>query len=340
MEICKLCQERSADKTNTHYLTDAVIRSCLNEDGSNVREKAMAFNISSGMTTIEARFQRNTSQKGIKETFGREARDEEIEAAKTPMFAVDYVFCSECEKKFTATESPFLQDVLPDLRAKDFTGQSEIELERDMARAFFLLQVYRTAVCDPGYRLTAEKMEKLRKFFNEPNADISELRSIPLNVTYLNTLGGEKEFTTNTVGIGTQNNNRSIFFNDFIIQTSSDDGPIQNFDFYGLNQGASLQDFTNLNEESFRMRTFDNNQRKALFWPYHLEKGGAFKENYRMEFTKRYIINYRKHPHPSLIEQFVQAVIYSDEVIDEPRYSEAHFEKMITIYIDKFRPSE
>ncbi|MBK8657107.1 MAG: hypothetical protein IPN20_25120 [Haliscomenobacter sp.] len=42
--ICALCAKNEANKKNTHYLTDGIIRSCLNEDGSNVREK--------GFTTI------------------------------------------------------------------------------------------------------------------------------------------------------------------------------------------------------------------------------------------------------------------------------------------------
>lgn len=123
MIFCKLCQERQAHKTNIHYLTDGVIRSCLNEDVSNVREKALAFNITLGAKSIEARFQCNTSQKSIEETFGREATHEKIQIAKEPLFSVDHIFCSECEKKFTAIENPFLQNILPFLRGKDFTGQ-------------------------------------------------------------------------------------------------------------------------------------------------------------------------------------------------------------------------
>jgi len=146
MKRCKLCQEKPADKTNTHYLTDGVIRNCLNEEGSNVREKALTFNISLHKDSIEARFQRNTSQKGVLKTFGREASEEEIRAAKKALFSVDYVFCSECEKKFTAIEAPFLNEVLPGLRGKDFIGQQELILDSEAVRKFFLLQVYRTAV--------------------------------------------------------------------------------------------------------------------------------------------------------------------------------------------------
>ena len=338
MELCKLCCERPADKTNTHYLTDGVIRSCLNEAGSNEREKAMAFNISIDEKSIEARFQRNTSQKEILETFGREASEEEIQEAKKPMFSVDHVFCSECEKKFTLIETPFLQNILPKLRGRDFTGQQEISFNDDLLREFFLLQVYRTAVCDSGYRLSERKVEVLRQYFNDPQSNIKQLKSMPLQVTYLNTLGEAYEYTTNTVGIATQNNNRSILFNDFIIQTSSDDQKIYPIDFFGLNSGNILQEFTNLNEDGFRIRILDNPQRKALFAEYHKEKAVIFKNNYRVEFSRRFFNTYGTKPNPTFVEEFVNAVIHSGEVQDESKYSSAHFEKMCAIYLAKYRP--
>jgi hypothetical protein len=44
--ICALCKEREANKKNTHYLTDGVIRSCLNHDGGNERENGLYFDVS------------------------------------------------------------------------------------------------------------------------------------------------------------------------------------------------------------------------------------------------------------------------------------------------------
>ena len=42
MSLCKLCSQREADKKNTHYLTDSIIRTCLNKDGSNIREQGLS----------------------------------------------------------------------------------------------------------------------------------------------------------------------------------------------------------------------------------------------------------------------------------------------------------
>jgi len=59
--ICALCKNREADKKNTHYLTDGIIRSCLNQDGSGDREKGFYFDLSNKSSYVEFNFQRETS---------------------------------------------------------------------------------------------------------------------------------------------------------------------------------------------------------------------------------------------------------------------------------------
>lgn len=339
MERCKLCQEKPADKTNTHYLTDGVIRNCLNEEGSNVREKALTFNISLHKDSIEARFQRNTSQKSILKTFGREACEQEISEAKKALFSVDYVFCSECEKKFTEIETPFLNEVLPRLRGKDFTGQQELMLDNESVRKFFLLQVYRTAVADPEYLLSEEKVETLRKMIDNPDIDINELKSIPLHVTYLNTLGSGYEYTKNTVGTGSDGNNRIILFNDFIIQTSANDNEIDFTDFWGLNDRDTFKCFINCWEDGFKIKVMDNDQRLAFYSRYHQERARKQLAYYRSEFINHYGKVYRIAPSSFKIKIFINAIINGNEVNDEPRYSIAHFKKMMKIYMIKLKPT-
>mgnify|MGYP006087250175 CR=1 FL=1 len=50
---CLLCKEKSADKKNTHYLTDAIIRTCLNMDGTKEREQGLYFDISTNKESVE-----------------------------------------------------------------------------------------------------------------------------------------------------------------------------------------------------------------------------------------------------------------------------------------------
>lgn len=70
MNICKFCQINQANKKNTHYLTDAIIRTCLNIEGSNNREKGLYFAVNSGNPFIEVNFQRLDEQT-IEDAIGR-----------------------------------------------------------------------------------------------------------------------------------------------------------------------------------------------------------------------------------------------------------------------------
>jgi hypothetical protein len=84
--LCKLCNHAEANKKNTHYLTDSLIRRCLNEDGNNIREKGFMFDFSSSSPFLDFSFQRNTSIENIKKALGREPNDEEIGNAKKKYF--------------------------------------------------------------------------------------------------------------------------------------------------------------------------------------------------------------------------------------------------------------
>src|SRR5687768_3219748 len=97
---CALCQIREADKKNTHFLTDSIIRSCLNFDGSNEREKGFYYDISTDKTFTDFNFQR-VGEEVIEKAVGRLATDEELEKARKIPFSVDYVFCTACESIFT-----------------------------------------------------------------------------------------------------------------------------------------------------------------------------------------------------------------------------------------------
>lgn len=80
--LCKLCNLNEANKDNTHYLTDAIIRSCLNLEGTNSRENGFYFDISNNTPFIDFSFQRNTSAAKLEQMMGRVPSDKEIEKAK------------------------------------------------------------------------------------------------------------------------------------------------------------------------------------------------------------------------------------------------------------------
>jgi hypothetical protein len=114
--ICALCLNKAATKKNTHYLTDGIIRSCLNWEGTNEREKGFYFDMSSKTVGVDFNFQRETPTEQLRKTFGRLPTDEEIDKAKKIPFSVNDVFCPDCEKIFTGIENQFLNFVLPQFR--------------------------------------------------------------------------------------------------------------------------------------------------------------------------------------------------------------------------------
>jgi hypothetical protein len=334
MDTCALCREQPANKKNTHYLTDGIIRSCLNEDGSNSREKAMMFNISWNKDSIEAKFQRSTSTDAIARTYGREARDEEIAETKTVPFSVDYVFCSQCEDRFTEIEYKFIKDILPQLRGKDFTGQSEITFEDNITiRKFFLLQVYRTAICDPDYQIDKSLIEKLRDIILSKEDNAETIKSVPLNITYLNTVGADYEYTKNTVGVAVIENNNLILFNDFVIQVFDDIQKVAFVDLWGINDHSDFKHFINYNEDTFRIKILDNKQRLQAWNKYHAERASKQVNFYRRSFTINYLKQYHRPPAPKLVRTFIDAIINGKEFREEPRYSKARFEQLQEKYL-------
>ncbi|KQC00393.1 hypothetical protein [Pedobacter sp. Hv1] len=329
MEICKCCGKNPADKKNTHYLTDGIIRSALNEGGLNIRGKGAMYDISSHKNSVEFKFQQKTSQEAIIEGLGHAPGEKEIEEAKKNDFSVDNVFCSSCEKIFTEIETEFIDKILPKLRGKDFTGEREVSFtEYLLIRKFFLLQVLRTSICDQGYKISAVLQDKLREIVLNKNADIAMIKSVPLNVTYLSTLGGNFEYTYNDVGIGSEQGNHVIIFNDFIIQVFEKISEVKYVDFFGVNEKQTLMYFTNQNEENFKFKVFDNDGRKKIMATF-----GAFKVRNQLAFYVQDLQNEflkRKGflPPRHVINIFVHQIINANSFDDLQRYSSARYEKI------------
>lgn len=260
MPICILCQQREANKKNTHYLTDAIIRTCLNVDGTNLREKGLYFALDNTNPFIDFNFQR-LDELTLENTIGRKPTEEEIENAKSIPFSVDYVFCSECESLFTEIETRFIEDILPRFRSKDLSGLDALNVEDYVTcRNFFFIQIYRSAVCEDILDFSPEFIEKLRNIVLQKNGD----SSIPLSVTYLQTLGGEAIYTENYIGFTSDRNPYIILMNDFVIQVYENAEAIKYLSFHGLNEQADYKDYINHQETSFRFRIFSNAKRKEF----------------------------------------------------------------------------
>ncbi len=271
---CALCIEKEANKKNTHFLTDGVIRSCLNIEGSKDRERGFYFRMASHEPFVDFNFQRSTPAEKVAESLGRPISDEEVNNAKEIPFSVDYVFCSDCEKLFTEIENRFLADILPRFRNHDLAEQQSVVIEDVvLARLFFYLQIWRSSVCSSTYQLPENIAEHLRvMILNFKTVTENELRSYPLSVTYLETLGGEKAFTENCVGYTNDSNPYIILMNDFVIQLYETPETIRLLKAYGLNAESDYMQYINYQEIEFVSKVINDQDRKNIWHTMILEE--------------------------------------------------------------------
>jgi len=333
--ICALCQEREANKKNTHYLTDGIIRSCLNQDGSGEREKGFYFDLSNNSAFVEFNFQRETSIPKLEESLGREATDEEIENAKEIPFSVDYVFCSVCEDLFTSIESDFIDNILPRFRESDLNDNEEIEIsECKEIRLFFYLQLWRTHICEQTLKLPENISESLREIIlTYETVDNEELNKFPLSITYLQTLGGLKEYTTNFVGFTNDKNPYLIFMNDFIIQFFDSDEEIRFLDFHGLNS-ENYQQFINQNEGGFKVKIVQNTERKQLL--NDIIKGEKVKQTlkfYKDSFNKLWFMMFGGNPPIQITQEYINEI--TGDEFDILKYSKERIVELTRDFIMK-----
>ena len=259
---CALCQEREANKKNTHYLSDGVIRKCLNIGGTNDRERGYYFDISNGNPFVEFNFQR-IDEVNLEKGLGRAPTEEELENARQIPFSVDYVFCTICEKSFTEYESEFSNQIIPKLRNEDLTALSHLTFEEiSLIRMFFFIQIWRNSICEEIFRLNPKVQEELRKIILNKQAE--NINHFPLAITYLQTLGGDIAFTENYVGSTSDKYPNIIFMNDFVIQFFEDRDSTHYEEFYGLNNKSDFAQCVNLEEKLFTIKILSNDQRKNL----------------------------------------------------------------------------
>ena len=272
--ICALCHEKEANKKNTHYLSDGIIRKCLNIGGTNERERGFYFDISNENPFVEFNFQR-IDEVNLEKALGRTPNEEELENAREIPFSVDYVFCDTCEKKFTKFESDFSLAILPKLRGADLNGIEYLTFkEASLIRMFFYIQVWRNSICEEVFNLKKETQEELRLIIL--NGETESINHFPLVITYLETLGGDNAFTENYVGSTSDKNPYIIFMNDFVVQIFDDKQSVNFEEFYGLNNKEDFGKSLNINEKEFAIKILTNDTRKALL--YSIIRGEKVKQ--------------------------------------------------------------
>jgi hypothetical protein len=333
--MCLLCGKNEATKSNTHYLTDSIIRTALNPGGGNKSRTGLYWQFSTEKAGLKFGFQQSTFDLKLEETLGRIPTAEEIaEAVGTTAFSVDNHFCPPCETHFGEIEKPFYDNILPMFRGTELTGVKELDIEDVRSfRAFFLLQALRSALCDETFTLSDEVVTDLRHLIlNFQTVDVTEFTKYPLSVTYLQTTGGPATYTENQVGFAVNEESQIILMNDFIIQFFETPNDVTCVDFSGLNDPANFDDYLNLGEDVFNLKILSNEQRRAFLYPDE----NIFSSRMTAYFQARHIRRFRQFASSKMVEHF--KCLLSDETVDIPdgvRYGEERLEVISNTILDR-----
>jgi len=330
--ICQLCNKKEADKKNTHYLTDVIIRTCLNQDGSNGREEGYYVEMSSDSDYVDPNFQRNTSIEKIEESLGRPLDEEEIEKAKQNPCSVDNVFCSDCEDIFTDIENQFIQNILPQFRNKTHSNTTlDIEDSKSI-RLFFYLQLWRTHICFEKFQLKESVAKELQQIImNHHNVGLSQIKKYPLSITYLETLGEAKNYTENQILREKSENPYFIWMNDFVVQFFDSVSEINFIVLFGINDANTYMDYINYNEESFKVKIIHNEERKIVNSKYREIDACYFLVKQQERFINCWQNTFGEQPDPTIVKEYINKIVEGDFHIS--KYSEERITKIKSDFI-------
>lgn len=305
---CPFCGKQ-ANKKNTHYLTDFIIRKSFNPIGNNEREKGLFFNFSNDTGEIEFGIQRSTSIEEIEGVFKRELTDEEIKDFGGLKYSVDNAWCKECEDIFSEIENDFHDKVLPKFRDVGVFEINEVEIKDvRIVRMFIYIQILRSAICGK-IALQLETINELRSFLhNYKTMPINVLTKYPVIFTYLET---KENPTLNAVGYTNDRCPFIILMSDFVIQFYENQMKIPLLDFYGLNNVQADKRFVNVNESIFKVKIISDIKRKdfqlkVAVWPkFHKMKDmilEALNSTWRSKYGKKPV-------EPKTIQAFLEFIL-------------------------------
>lgn len=276
LKKCALCKEKDANKKNTHYLTDAIIRSCFDIEGrssNKYREMGIYYDVSSNTPLMRFGFQRSTPARILYDKLDRMPTDEENEEALNNPYSVDYVFCSDCENLFCEIEKPFVENVLPKIeeygkKQLDLMEVSQIDEIRTIW-LFFLLQYWRSCVCDPNISFNEEITEDLRRIIlHHKEIEMDELVKYPLSLSYIKT-SEPKNHTNHFVGFSTGRNPYIIVMNDFVVQLFDSKESIEYYSFFGINDEYNYKNYVNNNQNTLKIRFIQKEEWDAISLRYY-----------------------------------------------------------------------
>ena len=103
--VCSICHSRPADKTNSHLIPSFFLAMVSSVDGSYRRDKELLYTIGNNITT--AYIGRSVREEELLGSFDT-LSDERLSMMTVNTDAIDYIFCTHCERKLGEyLESPW-----------------------------------------------------------------------------------------------------------------------------------------------------------------------------------------------------------------------------------------
>jgi hypothetical protein len=335
--LCACCQKREANKKNTHYLTDGIIRSCLNLEGNAEREKGFYFDLSN-KTHVNFNFQRGTDIEKLEAALGRPATEEEIEKAKQNPYSVDNIFCDQCENIFSEIETNFITTILPRFRNSNLSNEASLSVnDVKLVRLFFYIQLWRSSMCSSKFSISSAVLEVLRNcIVNRKIVTEQELTVFPLSVTYLQTLGDGEEvsddeaYTQNIVGLMNLINPFIILMNDFVIQFFENESAIKFQQFYGIN-GQEYKNYINHGETTFKFRIVSNAGREVFLKEFWTQEARDRIQLYSDRFRKLWLQLFGSAPQSVLVGEYIAEL--TKHGLDILNYSQERITQLTVTFI-------
>lgn len=156
---CLLCRRNRSDKTGSHLVPHLLIGDVFSYDGSTSREKVVVESADLTAGLKDRYFGHEVYDDTVRNLLGRSFTDEEIdeEIAKKNSLTMDYVFCHDCEARFSVIES-WYADILNERQA-DYPPQ--------VPYLFWLSVAWRMSAGGVGFKMLEEHEDKLRKILDK-----------------------------------------------------------------------------------------------------------------------------------------------------------------------------
>jgi len=149
---CILCRNKVADKTGSHIIPNFLIESSFADGKYKGRGRELVYSVN---IVSDFSFGRDILPDKVEKAIGRTLTDEDIEKnSTTPILYVrDYVFCSECEKRFSTIESLYASSIS---KCYDAKGAYTNSLAPHLSHLFWLSVIWRISAVDFEFRFIDE----------------------------------------------------------------------------------------------------------------------------------------------------------------------------------------